>query len=255
MSIPLQNSVVYGPIHSRRLGVSLGINILPTERKYCFSNCVYCQYGFTDFKGMSRNQLKSADFLLEKVEQGFSEYENCGLRPNSITFSGNGESSTHPEFDFLVKGIKKLRDVYFPQTRLSILSDSSQVHLKHVQKTLKQFDDCYMKLDAGDDRLMGVINNTRFRTSWNKKLGGLKQIPNVSIQSMFISSPVDNSSKEQVSDWLGKIEQIRPKELHLYTIDRSPADEKAKAVSKKRLYDIAKLVNKKLVQVDIKVFK
>ncbi len=255
MPIPLQPSVVYGPIYSRRLNTSLGINILPTDRKYCFSNCLYCQYGFTDFLSLSQRKLSSIDFLIKRIEQGFEEHKKKGLKPHSITFSGNGEPTVHPELFFIVKEVKNLRDIYFPQTPISILSDSSRVHFKSVQKALSQFDLCYMKLDSGDDEMMKVINDSRFQVPWNKKLTGLKEISNLAIQSMFFSTPVNNASEEQVELWLNKLEQVAPSEAHLYTIDRSPAHEKATAVSKQTLNKIAKSVKKRMGGVDVKVFK
>jgi len=241
MTIPLQTSVVYGPVHSRRLGNSLGINVLPADVKFCLSNCVYCQYGWTDREAMKKVKFRPAKELLEYIEAGFIRNSFSKERIDSITFSGNGEPTLHPEFGKLVREVKNLRDRYFPGVPISVLSDSSRVHLPEVREALEQLDERYMKLDAGDPATFQKINNPIVSRDLEPMIRGLVHLQQVTIQSLFISEPIDNSSNQVLRHWLETLLRIRPRGLQIYTVSRSTADPRVKPVSKKRLNEIAHL--------------
>ncbi|MBI4397681.1 MAG: radical SAM protein [Candidatus Omnitrophica bacterium] len=239
MILPLQTAVVYGPIHSRRLGNSLGINILPEETKFCLSSCIYCQYGFTNPKNLKWSKLLPARELIKCIEAGFHWHALSKRNVDSITVSGNGEPTLHPELIQIATEIKKLRDYYFPSTSIGILSDSSRVHLPQVREALELFDERYMKLDAGSPEMLQKINRPIVPRNWEAMIRGLALLPKVTIQSLFISEPVDNSSTPPLQDWLKTVSQIRPSGLHLYTVYRGTADPRVKPVSKNRLNEIA----------------
>ena len=186
MGIPLQHSVVYGPIHSRRLGMSLGINVLPVEEKFCLSSCVYCQYGATNLEKMASVRIPPAKVILGEIRKEFERKASEKIRIEAITLSGNGEPTLHPELEEIISEIRQLRDQYFPKVRIGILSDSSRVHLSRVRNALELLDDRYMKLDAGDAESFRIINQPQVRVDWEAMVNGLKQLSSVTIQSLFI---------------------------------------------------------------------
>lgn len=242
MPIPLQHSVVYGPVPSRRLGRSLGINILPTEAKFCLSNCIYCQYGPTDLRAMKKERLRPAVDLLKDIEWDFEALALEGVKVDTVTFSGNGEPTLHPEFDVLVHEVKHLRNIYFAGAKVVILSDSTRVHLPEIREVLEALDERYMKLDAGTAEICQQINRPIGKCDWDERIEGLKRLRDVTLQSLFISAPYDNSTGLPLRCWLEAVAAIRPKGVHVYTVSRSPADPRVKSVSPKRLSEIAKLV-------------
>ncbi len=240
MSIPLQHSVVYGPIHSRRLGVSLGINVLPVEEKFCLSSCVYCQYGATDLERMAAVKMPPVKMILQEVRKEFELKASENLQISSITLSGNGEPTLHPDLEEIIREIRQMRDRFFPGVKLGILSDSSRVHLARVRGALELLDERYMKLDAGDSESFRKINQPQVSFKWEAMVEGLKQLSSLTVQSIFIHGyPIDNSGGPVFLHWLKRIGEIKPKAVHIYTIDRAPVDFRTKAVPKKRLSEIA----------------
>lgn len=243
MTLPLQSSTVYGPVSSRRFGSSLGINISPTAVKFCLSNCIYCQYGWTDLEKVRQVKLRPASELLKEIEQDFSVRSGTGNRIDSITFSGNGEPTLHPELADLVQGVQRLRDRFFPKALLAILSDSTRVHLQEVRAALSEFDERYMKLDAGDAGTYSRINQPVVPIDWSSLVGGLKTLPDVTLQSLFISAPVDNSKGEIFHHWLETVREIGPKAVYVYTVSRPPADERVRPLEWSELCEIAHRVH------------
>lgn len=245
MTIPLQNSVVYGPVDSRRLGHSLGINILPVDVKFCLSDCIYCQYGRTEPERMKGRKLPEAKELIREIEKGFAEFAAQRVRLDSITFSGNGEPTLHPEFSYLTERIKELRDQYFPSVPVSILTDASQIRRPKVREALKRLDVCYLKLDSGTEAMHQVINHPLSKIGLQTIVRYLKEMPAVILQSLFISAPVDNSAPEHVEKWAELVQAIKPKSVHIYTIARSSADPAILPASRERLLEIGKFLEEK----------
>lgn len=246
MPIPLQSSVVYGPIKSRRLGVSLGINLLPTDHKFCLSDCIYCQYGQSDLKKLRETKLAPPDTLLNEIENAFKQCRIEQPHMDHITFCGNGEPTLYPQFKEMVQGVKQLRDQYFPDARLSILSDSTRVHVKSVREALELLDDRFMKLDAGTGEDYLKINRPLVEMDFDRMIEGLKSLKPLVLQSLFISKPFDNTQGLAYQKWFNTVAKIQPEEIHVYTIDRPPADLKVKAAPKSRLLEIGVEIREKL---------
>ena len=238
MVIPLQDSVVYGPISSRRLGNSLGINILPISRKVCSSNCVYCQYGWT-IPTHSEEKVKRSDRLLSEIAEAFQSYAKEGTAVDCITVAGNGEPTLHPELYQLTVGIKKLRDHYFPNAAVGILTDSTQITKPSVCRALNLFDALYMKFDAADEATWKRINNPLVKVRFNEILKALRNLPDIILQSMFIQGAYDNTTEAHIRSWISVVGSIKPSSVHLYTIDRGTAAEGVQAVSRAELQLIA----------------
>jgi wyosine [tRNA(Phe)-imidazoG37] synthetase (radical SAM superfamily) len=240
VTIPLQNSVVYGPVVSRRLGRSLGLNILPADIKFCLSDCIYCQYGRTDFSKMKGAKLPPKAVLLEEIEKELARLSAEGNRLDSITFSGNGEPTLHPDFPRLVEEVKNLRDLYYPGVPVSALCDSTQIHRQEIREALAKLDVRYMKLDAGDEETYRMLNHAVAKINWEQRVSNLGKISEITLQSLFICAPVDNTADPHLRRWMDAVGKIAPREVHLYTIARSTADPAIRPASRKRLEEISR---------------
>ena len=233
-TIALQDSTVYGPIRSRRLGNSLGINLLPLSHKVCSSNCVYCQYGWTQPGGASTERpapagakggpgLKRAPVLLAEIAESFERHAAEGTAVDCITLAGNGEPTLHPDLLEIVAGIKRLRDRYFPSARVGILSDATQIMRPQVRQALEACDARYMKFDAADEATWRRINQPLVTLDFHAMVEGLKALPEMVLQCMFIQGSHDNTGEEHLRAWIEAVGEIRPASVQVYTVDRGTA--------------------------------
>ena len=237
--IPLQDSVVYGPVRSRRFGSSLGINVLPEHRKVCSSNCVYCQYGWTLPPGPDAQPLKRAEELLREIDEAFRWHAQQGTRVDCITLAGNGEPTLHPDLRELVVGIKALRDAYFAGVPVGVLSDATQVTRPQVREALRLLDARYMKFDAADEATWRRINDPLGRTDFQAMIDGLRALPDIVLQSMFIQGTHDNTDEPHLKAWVAVIGSIQPVSVQVYTVDRGTAAEGITEVPRDTLQAIA----------------
>lgn len=246
---PLQDAAVYGPIHSRRFGNSLGINPLPVSYKFCDFDCVYCQYGWTprpeNNVHKTNEKLKSLPVLLAEIKTSFVKFKNEGTPIHVITIAGNGEPTLYPGFLDLTKGILNLRDQYFPKVKVGILSDASQCHRPEIKEALELLDERCMKLDAGDSETIEKINKPAGGFDLKRMMEALRDLRDVTIQSIFIQGSYDNTSSKQIDEWIETIRFVNPSSVQVYTIDRPPADGRIKEVSLARLNEIAGLCQKR----------
>jgi wyosine [tRNA(Phe)-imidazoG37] synthetase (radical SAM superfamily) len=224
-TIPLQDSVVYGPIASRRLGQSLGINILPVTHKVCSSNCVYCQYGWTEppAAGADAQPLRRAADLLDEVASAFTRLVAEDVAVDCITLAGNGEPTVHPELYELIAGLRPLRDAAFPRARLAILSDATQLHRPRVRDALALLDDRYLKFDAAGEATWRRINQPFGSLTFPQMLAGLKSVPAIRLQSLFLQGTYDNTDEAHLDRWVRAVGDIRPLGVQVYTVDRGTA--------------------------------
>ncbi len=239
---PLQETAVYGPIHSRRLGWSLGINPLPVSYKFCDFDCVYCQYGWTPSKG-NGEKLKRAPELLNEIRAAFEKHKKAGTPVDCITIAGNGEPVIHPDFLELVRGLTALRNEFYPGVKIGILSDSSQVHRAEIREALNLLDERYMKLDGGKEAVL-KINKPRGDFDFDRMVEALAGLSDIVIQSLFTQGSFDNTKPEDIQSWIQAVAKIRPREVQVYSIDRGPADPGLKKVSAARLREIAVVCEK-----------
>ena len=237
-TIPLQDSAVYGPIRSRRLGCSLGINVLPTRHKVCSSNCVYCQYGWT-LPGPSHERLKRAPELLAEIEEAFQRHARDQTPVDCVTLAGNGEPTLHPDLVELVIGITRLRDRYFPKASVGILSDATQIARPHVRRALALFDARYLKFDAADEATWRRVNQPLGHTDFRAMVAALRTLPDIVLQSMFIQGSYDNTDEPHLQAWIEAVGAIRPRSVQVYTVDRGTAAPGITEVSRETLQAIA----------------
>ncbi len=243
MTIPLQVGIIYGPLNSRRFGSSLGINLLPGDQKVCSFDCVYCQYD--QAQPGRRVVFPSLERIKEDVGAFFSAVKEKKQKIDWITIAGNGEPTLHPQFSDVVQALIELRDKYIKGTPIGILSNSTTCHLAKIWESLSKLDGCFMKLDAGSENICNALNHPKAAAQWERMTEGLRQLKNITLQSMFIKGAADNSTAEAVEEWVNLVDSIKPKAVQIYTIDRSPRDAGIQAVSKERLEEIGALLTRK----------
>ncbi len=244
MPIPLLQGTVYGPVRSRRLGRSLGINLLPRGLKVCNMDCAYCQYGGTRDRsaGSTIAGWPAADRVEAAVSARLRRADSCGELIDRLTVAGHGEPTLHPAFEEIAERLCRLRDRVAPALRLAILSNSTTAGSNSVRRGLALFDERYMKLDAGDPMTYVRING---RGSFGAVVDALRDLPRIIVQAMFVRDDrgdVDNTTEHAVAAWIDAVDAIQPSSVHVYTIDRPPALSQLQRVPARRLREIAERV-------------
>ncbi len=244
--INLQPSVVYGPLHSRRLGVSLGINLLPSLYKLCSFNCIYCQYGFTEklvFDNIPADDFLKKSEIIQDIEIALTEIIKNRTEINFITFAGNGEPTLHPDFSDIVHEVIALRDAIIPCAKLAILSNSSTVTKPIIRDTLNLFDKKIMKLDAGDEETFRKINQAHSNINYDTLVDNLASFNNVTLQTLFLEGNISNSTDTNISSLITQYRKIKPELIQIYSLDREPADSLLKKVSPTRMREIQETIS------------
>lgn len=229
-------SPIFGPVHSRRLGVSLGINLLPADGKCCSFDCIYCECGFNhDF--VPKQKMPTREEVRTALETQLIEMQKSGITPNVLTFAGNGEPTLHPQFAEIIDDAISLRDKYFPEAKVSVLTNATQIVRQPVFDALCKVDNNICKLDTISADYIQHIDRPNGSFDVNRIIERLKEFGSrCVIQTMFMKGEydgqsVDNTSDEFVQPWLKTIGEIQPREVMIYTIDReTPAHELKKAL-------------------------
>lgn len=217
----LREKLVFGPIFSRRLGSSLGINLLPENGKICNFDCVYCECGWNkDGRGDSR--LPLPEELRRDLEAKLSECKSSGTSIDSITFSGDGEPTLNPHFPEMIDITLELRDKYFPDSVISVLTNATRICRKEVREALMKVDNPILKLDAASDRMVELINQPACDYSVNDIVQDMKLFGgNFIMQTMFLRFPGFNTAApENLKAWMDIVRETKPREVMVYTLDR-----------------------------------
>ena len=226
MSTIIYPSPIFGPVNSRRLGVSLGINLMPADGKVCTFDCLYCECGFNaDFRPTLKRPTR------EEVKEGLAKVlkqrHDADLPLDDITFAGNGEPTAHPDFKGIVEDTIELRDQYFPKAGLSVLSNSTFIHKEEVREALMLVDNNILKLDTVDPAYIKKLDRPQ-QPFYDVKeiIKNLKLFKgHVIIQTMFLRGDgMDNTSEHYVAPWLEAVKDIKPEKVMVYTIDRETPD-------------------------------
>lgn len=225
MSTILFPSPIFGPVHSRRLGVSLGVNLLPADGKYCTFDCIYCECGFNgDHRTRSPYPTRAA--VAQELETTLERMQRDGRGPDVITFAGNGEPTMHPDFAGIIEDTIALRDTYFPEAKISVLSNATFSRRPAVFAALRRVDNNILKLDTVSPDYITHVDRPQVRYDVDELVKGLCAFEGkVQIQSLFMTGSydgksVDNTGDEYVEPWLEKLRLIAPEEVYVYTIDR-----------------------------------
>ncbi|HAM08901.1 MAG: radical SAM protein [Bacteroidetes bacterium GWE2_41_25] len=250
MSTFLFDEIIFGPVRSRRLGVSLGINLLPTKRKICNFNCIYCECGWTDDPGKISDRLPRREEVYTALERKLFSMKGKNQHPDVLTYAGNGEPTLHPEFPGIIDDSIELRNKYFPDARIAVLSNATTIRNPVIREALLKVDQNILKLDSACDKTIQIHNQPHRRINASELIDDLKEFNGkLIVQTLFLrgkykSSVIDNTSSEELKEWLKAIDKIRPEEVMIYTISRdTPAGSRLDKVPLKELNAIAKMVN------------
>ncbi len=230
MSTVIYPSPIFGPVHSRRLGISLGINLMPADGKVCTFDCIYCECGFN---ADHRPRLKrpTREEVAAALEQKLNEMQADGQLPDVLTFAGNGEPTAHPQFAGIIDDTIRLRNRYCPEAKVSVLSNATMAMRPDVHAALERVDNNILKLDTVSKEYIDKVNRPTYPTyDVQEIIETIRSFNgNAIVQTMFMrgtmdGKSVDNTGEEYVGPWLEAIKHIRPKQVMIYTIDRETPD-------------------------------
>lgn len=248
---------IFGPIHSRRLGTSLGINLTPNDGKICSFDCIYCEAGY-NAQGTGTTGISPREEVRTLLEQKLAAMKANGDRLDVITFSGNGEPTLHPDFSGVVDDVIALRDRYYPQVKISVLSNSTMIDRPAVVEALKKVDNNILKLDSAIDRTMRLIDrpvNRNFNVAdlveRLKQFSGQCIVQTMMLRGEHDGERIDNTTDEEVEALLAAYLEIRPMEVMLYSIDRATPEENLQKVPKEELETIAERFRAKGIKVQV----
>ena len=243
----LFNEIIFGPVKSRRLGVSLGINLLPLFGKICTFDCVYCECGMN--ADNQTGSLPKASEVYAALRAKLVEMKEVGPAPDVITFAGNGEPTIHPEFSLIIDQTISLRNEFFPNARVSVLSNATQIDNPSVYNALIKVDQAILKLDSAFDETVRILNRPLAKAFTVRKLvENMKAFNgNLIIQTLFIrgsyrGETFDNTTEEEVSAWIALLQEINPESVMIYAIERETPVKSVEKISLKELNAIAKRV-------------
>jgi wyosine [tRNA(Phe)-imidazoG37] synthetase (radical SAM superfamily) len=241
----LFEKIVFGPIVSRRLGISLGINLLPKKWKVCSMDCIYCECGWTATKNKDI-KLYDKELIINELQSEFAKLHKKGLKLDSITYSGNGEPTLHPDFEEITDNLIALRKQYFPTAQITCLSNSTQLHRESVVRALQKIDNPMMKLDAGTQAMFDKINqpcgvqNIDFICEKLHSFGGKLAIQTLFLKGILHSGEtVDNTTEAEIAAWIERLKYIRPHTVYLYPIDRPTPAKNLQKIPTEQLTQIA----------------
>jgi len=221
MSTIIYPSPIFGPVHSRRLGISLGINLLPADGKVCSFNCIYCECGFNEDHRPTL-PMPTREEVAEKLEEKLKQMVADGQLPDVLTFAGNGEPTCHPHFAEIIDDTIRLRDQYCPRAKVSVLSNATMLHRQTVHDALMRIDNNIQKLDTVDPNYINMVDRPVGNYDVHRIIEGMKAFHgHVIIQTMFMGGvDVDNTGEEYFGPWLETVKEINPQQVMIYTIDR-----------------------------------
>lgn len=240
----LYDNIIFGPVRSRRLGLSLGVNLLPIESKLCSFDCIYCECGWNDEHPGAR-RFNSRDDVRTMLAETLDRMVKDGTPPDVITFAGNGEPTLHPHFEQIINDTLAMRDRHCPSAKVSVLSNATQIHREDVCRALRRVDNNILKLDSAFDATVQLMNKPQGKYSVRETVERLKAFEGeLIVQTMFLRGEylgrrVDNTTDEEVSAWLELIREIAPKQVMVYSLDRDTPCQTLEKVEKEELRAIA----------------
>ena len=257
MNTFLFDKIVFGPVKSRRLGISLGVNLLPTGCKVCNFNCIYCECGWNDTEAFKTHSLPSRYDVYQSLEKKLQEMIENNEKPDVITFAGNGEPTIHPAFSSIIDDTIELRNQYFPESKISVLSNSTMIHNKHVVTALQKVDQNILKLDSVIQTTIQKLNQPAGKFLIKELLENLKFFNGrLIIQTLFTrglhnGTMVDNTTDTELTAWAAAIKEIAPEKVMIYTIERNTPLSGLQKISEEELNKIALRITQLGIEVQV----
>lgn len=253
----LFDEIVFGPIHSRRLGTSLGMNLLPYDGKVCSFNCIYCECGYNE-DGRTKTALPSRQNVKAALEYKLLKLKEENIKIDVITFAGNGEPTLHPHFAEIIDDSIELRNKHVPEAKISVLSNAMHIDKESVFNALKKIENNILKLDSAYIETVKLIDQPNSPTyNIEKQIELFKKFEgNFILQTMFVRGRhngeiVDNTTEKEINGWLNIIEATHPKEVMIYTIDRETPEKNLEKVPLEELKTIGKRVEELGIKINI----
>ncbi len=243
----LYEDIIFGPVHSRRLGLSLGVNLLPLHSKLCSFDCIYCECGWNGDHAGSRRFNSREDVRLH-LSEVLRRMVADGTPPDVITFAGNGEPTMHPDFEAIIDDTIALRDAVSPSSKVSVLSNATQIGREDVRRALLRVDNNILKLDSAFDETVRLVNNPCGNYSVGRTVADMALFDGRFImQTMFLrgvcnGKTVDNTTEREVAAWLDIVARLRPKQVMVYSLDRDTPCKTLEKVEHDELKAIAERV-------------
>lgn len=253
----LFHSTIFGPIHSRRLGSSLGVNLSPNDGKVCSFDCVYCEAGYNS-QGAGTTGLPRREDVSRELDAKLKSMIEAGEHLDVITFSGNGEPTLHPQFAEIIDDTISLRDKYFPQVKISVLCNSTRLGDESVVAALRKVDNNILKLDSAITSTMRLIDQPASPSFTSE--GVIEQIAQFSgqcvVQTMFLRGEhdgknIDNTTPEEIEALIKAYKRISPRQVMIYSIDRKTPEQKLEKVSREELEAIASQMSREGINVTV----
>jgi len=252
----LFDQLIFGPIHSRRLGLSLGVNLLPIDAKICSFDCIYCECGFNTT--MQDSPIPSREQVYQALEAKLKEMMQEGQIPDVITFAGNGEPTLHKDFEGIIDDTIALRNKFCPTAKVSVLSNSTRIHKPHVFSALNKVDNNILKFDSAIERTMQLMDRPtgkHINVAWFiehlKKFEGRLIIQTMFLRGEINGDRLDNTTDEEVEAWLNALEEIRPQQVMIYSLDREAPTQNLEKVTVEELNLIAEKIRERGFDVSV----
>ena len=241
----LFTDIIYGPIRSRRLGISLGVNLLPLHSKLCNFDCIYCECGWNEDNRAEKPRFNKREDVREALRVTLSKMKAEGTMPDVITFAGNGEPTIHPEFEGIIDDTIALRDELAPKAKVSVLSNATQLHREDVLRALHRVDNAILKLDSAIEHTAELINKPCGNYSVERIVEQLSSFGREFVlQTMFLRGEhngdiIDNTIESELMAWAAVVEHLRPRSVMVYSIDRATPCKTLQKVEREELEKIA----------------
>lgn len=249
-------SIVYGPIRSRRLGVSLGVNLMPTTAKLCSFDCVYCECGWN--QPVSHPELPTREQVREALASSLIAQPDNPI--DVITFSGNGEPTMHPDFLGIIQDTCALRDQYCPNAKVSVLSNSTQLGRQDVVEALRLCDNRILKLDSAIDSTMRLVDqpvNHQLTVAqvmeWLRIFDGDFTLQTCFLRGEYHGQVIDNTTPHELQAWYQAVDSLHPKQVMIYVIDRATPLQTIEKIPAEQMQAIAEPLRDKGIDVIVSV--
>ena len=259
MSTFLFDKIVFGPVRSRRLGVSLGINLLPLDKKYCNYDCIYCECGWSHTEKVKNSELPGRQEVAEALEQVLAGMKKDDKVPDVITFAGNGEPTMHPEFAGIAEDTVRIRDAFFPECRITLLSNATLLHKTSIRNAMTRLDVNILKLDTAIDQTFERLNKPSPGITLGKVIKNLREYNGPkTLQTLFLRgknslADIDNTTDDELNALILAYRQIKPDSIMVYTFERDTAANDLVKIPAEELQSIASLLTDEGFNVDLTV--